>query len=118
MKVEKVTRRKSGAIDIDYTDDNGKNIGLILGPETIVNCWMKAKLKEGETFGTYINRRIEEIFNDLAGEAGELFAKTLLPDDIPVGALAFELMAKSIRLQEAWKKITEEENEQVTPDLI
>lgn len=76
------------------------------------------KLRDGESFGTYINRRIEEIFNDLAGEAGEMLTKTMLPEDIPAGALAFELMAKSFKLQEAWKEITEEDDEQNASDPV
>lgn len=65
---------------------------------------MSKKLQPGESYGNYINRRIEEIFNDLAKEAGEqVFAE--YGEDAPAGALAFSLMAKSILLQQAWKEI-------------
>lgn len=68
---------------------------------------MKTKLQDGESYGSYINRRIEEIFNDLASEAGDELAKEYKDhlEDLPAGALAFELMKKSIQLQEAWNKI-------------
>lgn len=66
------------------------------------------KLHEGENYGNYINRRIEEIFGDLAQEAGIQLAKEY-GEDIPSGALAFDLMKKSMQLQSAWKKIAEEE---------
>ena len=67
------------------------------------------KLRKGENYGNYINRRIEEIFNDLAQEAGNQLAKEY-GEDMPAGALAFELMSKSIRLQAAWVDITKEKD--------
>lgn len=50
------------------------------------------------------NRRIEEIFNDLAASAGEQLAAEH-GEDAPAGALAFELMKKSMQLQAAWKAL-------------
>lgn len=64
-------------------------------------------IREGESIGDYVARRIDEIFNDVAVIAGEHYAKEF-GEDMPTGALAFELMKKSMQLQEAWKKIREE----------
>jgi len=66
-------------------------------------------LQNGENYGQYIDRRIEEIFSDLASESGEQFAKEY-GVNMPAGALAFDLMDKSMRLQSAWKKIAESRN--------
>lgn len=66
----------------------------------------RTKLLEGENFGTYIDRRIVEVFNDLAGEAGERLSKEY-GENVPAGALAFELMANSVKLQQAWGKIVD-----------
>lgn len=73
----------------------------------------KKKLRKGETLGKYIERRIDEIFNDLALEAGAQLAEEYAdrPDEIPAGALAFELTKKNHALQEAWSRIVREGKE-------
>jgi hypothetical protein len=63
------------------------------------------RLQTNENYGEYINRRIEEIFADLAEEAGDQLAEEY-GEDMPTGTLAFELMSKSIKLQKAWAKIS------------
>lgn len=111
MEVERMVKDKQGHLRIAFTHD-GRDWGIFLSKEEVVRNWLACqgkKLKAGESFGTYVNRRIEEIFNDLAGEAGTLLAEEFKDntEEIPAGSLAFELMSKSIQLQEAWKKIAE-----------
>lgn len=69
--------------------------------------YARTKLLSNENFGEYISRRIHDVFNDLAGEAGNRMAKEY-GEDVPAGALAFELMKKSVQLEKAWNEIVAE----------
>jgi len=74
---------------------------------------MKSKkaFQKGETLEKYVDRRINEIFNDLAVEIGKKLAVEYAdnPEAMPAGAVAFELTKKGLALQEAWRKIVNEE---------
>lgn len=94
----------------------GRDWSLFLSAEDVAKNWLACqgrKLKAGESFGTYVGRRIEEVFNNLAGEAGDRLVEEFRdkPEELPAGALAFELMEKSVKLQEAWRKIVEVKDE-------
>lgn len=115
IEVERIVKNKLGHLRIAFKYE-GKNMGIFLSKEEVVRNWLDSRarlLRDGESFGTYVYRRIEEIFNDLAGEAGDQLASEFKenPEEMPAGAMAFELMKKSVQLLEAWKGITEAKDE-------
>lgn len=115
MEVERMVRTKQGHLRIAFTHE-GRQWGIFLSQEEVVRNWLACqgrKLRARESFGTYVDRRIEEVFNDLAGEAGDRLVEEFRdkPEELPAGALAFELMEKSVKLQEAWRKIVEVKDE-------
>lgn len=115
MDVERMVKTKQGHLRIAFTHE-GRQWAIFLSQDEVVRNWLACqsmKLQASETFGMYVARRIKEIFNDLAGQAGERLVEEYKdnPEEIPAGAFAFEMMEKEMSLQESWKKIAAEEEE-------
>jgi hypothetical protein len=70
---------------------------------------MTKRLKKNESLKEYVTRRIGDIFNDTAEIAGEILAAKY-GEDMPAGAMAFQLMKAQMKLEAAWDKICDEQD--------
>lgn len=69
-------------------------------------CGMtRHRLETGESLQDYIERRIDEMFNDLAEELGDIHTN----DADTAAAIPFELLIKCEKLKAAWREMITED---------